>query len=157
MLNDKVYIADFGNRHVSVFQTNGEFYMSFGSDQLSRPSDVAINANNHLLDDYSHNCIYSFTLSGEYIGQFSSSGSGKGQLHCPHCLTIDLKGFFLVADTGNHRVSIFDKAGNFMHSFGSSGSGDGQFNSPRGIALSPSGDIYVSDHGNKRIQIFSDY
>ena len=158
VFNDKVYIADFGNKRISVFQTNGKFYMSFGSDRLNRPSDVAVGADNHLLvDDYYDNCIYSFTLGGDYIGKFGSSGSGRGQLYHPHCLTTDLEGFILVADTGNHRVSIFDKAGSFIYFFGSSGSGSGQFNSPRGIALGPSGDIYVSDYGNKRIQVFSDY
>ena len=88
VFNDKVYIADFGNRRVSVFQTNGKFYMSFGSDRLNRPSDVAVGADNHLLvDDYHDNCIYSFTLGGDYIGKFGSPGSGRGQLYHPHRLT----------------------------------------------------------------------
>ena len=31
---DKVYVADYGNKLISVFQTNGKFCISFGSAQL---------------------------------------------------------------------------------------------------------------------------
>ena len=67
----------------------------------------------------------------------------------------DESGLILVADTGNHRVSIFDKEGSCVHCFGSPGLEDGQFSHPRGIAISPNGSIYVSDSHNKRIQVFS--
>ena len=158
VFDDKLYIADFGNKRISVFQVNGKFCTSFGSDQLRRPSYVAVSIDNHLLiDDYGDSCIYIFTLDGDFIRKIGSPGSGRGQLNHPHCLTTDLNDLILIADTGNNRISIFNKDGNFVHCFGSLGSGNGQFSSPRGIALSPSGNIYVSDFGNKRIQIFSDY
>ena len=156
--NDKVYIADFSNKRISVFQTNGKFCISFGSDQLGAPTDVTVNANNHLLvADCSNSCIYTYTLDGHYVGKFGTPGSGRGQLSYPHSLTTDLNGFIIVADSYNHRVSIFDKEGSCIHCFGSSGSANGQFRYPYGIAVSPNGSIYVSDSDNKRIQIFSNY
>ena len=152
---DNVYIADCGNKRISVFQTNGKFCISFGSDQLGGPSDVAVSANNHLLiADYSRSCIYTFTLNGHYVGKFGTKGSGRGQLNGPYSLTTDLYGFIIVADTYNNRVQIFDKDGNCINCFGSSGSRDGEFNYPYGIALSTNGNIYVSDTNNGRIQIF---
>ena len=156
--NDKVYIADYNNKRISVFQTNGKFCISFGSDQLGNPTDVTVNANNHLLvADYRSSCIYTYTLDGHYVGKFGTSGSGRGQLNSPYSLTTDLNGFIIVADTCNNRVSIFDKEGSCFHCFGSGGSANGQFSTPVGIAVSPNGSIYVSDHNNKRIQIFSNY
>ena len=156
--NDKVYIADYGNKRISVFQTDGKFSISFGSDQLGGPTDVTVSANNHLLvADYSNGCIYTYTLNGRYVGKFGTPGSGRGQLNGPRSLTTDLNGFIIVADTFNHRVSIFDKDHNYIHCFGSYGTANGQFDHPYGIAVSPNGSIYVSDHYNKRIQIFSDF
>ena len=156
--NNKVYIADYNNKRISVFQTNGKFCISFGSDQLGGPTDVTVNANNHLLvADYSNSCIYTYTLDGHYVGKFDTPGSGRGQLGGPYGLTTDLNGFIIVADTSNNRVSIFDNNGSCFHCFGSSGSANGQFSSPVGIAVSPNGSIYISDSGNKRIQIFSNY
>ena len=98
--------------------------------------------------------FYTFTLDGHYVGKFGTPGCGSGQLKHPYSLTTDLNGFIIVADSGNHRISIFDKDGNYIHCFGSNGSVNGQFSYPDGIALSPDGSMYVSDTWNKRIQIF---
>ena len=154
--NGKVYISDCRNKRISVFQTDGVFLHTIGSGQLGSPHDVAVNGNNQLLVvDYRHNCIYTFTLDGDYVGKFSTRGSGTGQLYNPHGVAVDLYGFILVADTYNHRVSIFDKDGNYINCFGSKGSAIGQFQYSYGIAVSPNGNIYVSDPINQRIQIFS--
>ena len=156
--NDMVHIADYHNKHVSVFQTNGQFYDIFGSDVLGYPTDVAVGADKYLVvAGCGPHCIYTFTLDGHYIGKFGTKGSGRCEFNDPQGVTSDLNGFIIVADTSNHRVAIFDKDGNCIHCFGSNGSANGQFNCPYGIALSPNGNIYVSDIDNKRIQIFSNY
>ena len=155
---DKVYVAEFSNKRISVFQADGKFCTSFGSAHLSVPCDVAVSGDNHLLVvDYINSCIYTFTLDGHYIGKFGTQRSGWGQLNHPFGLATDLNGFIIVADSNNQRVSIFEKNGNCIHCFGSNGFADGQFSNPCGIALSPNGSIYVSDTNNKRIQIFSSY
>ena len=154
--NGKAYISDSSNSRISVFQTDGKFLHTFGSGQLSMPYDVAVNGNNQLLVvDWTHNCIYTFTLDGDYVGKFGTSGTDLGQLTNPCGVSVDLYGFILVADTYNHRVSIFDKDGNYINCFGSKGSAIGKLRYPYGIAVSANGNIYVSDIDNKRIQVFS--
>ena len=154
--NHKVYVTDCENHRISVFQTDGKFHHTIGSGQLSSPYDVTVNGNNQVLvADYGHHCIYTFTLDGDYVGKFSTRGTGRGQLYRPYGVTVDLYGFILVADTENHRVSIFDQNNNFVHCFGSKGSAIGQFQRPYGIAVSANGNVYISDRDNKRIQVFS--
>ena len=156
--NDKVYIADYHNKRVSVFQTNGQFYNTIGSNILGKLEDVAISADKYLVvAGYNPDCIYTFILDGHYIGKFGTKGSGRREFDDPYGIIGDSYGFIIVVDSNNHRVSIFDKHHHCIHCFGSNGSANGQFNCPRGIALSPNGSIYVSDHCNKRIQIFSNY
>ena len=156
--NNKVFVTENNNHRISVFHINGHFSHIIGKGQLGEPYDVTVNTNNQLLvADYSHHCIYTFTLDGNYVSKFASYGSDKGQLCEPCSLTTDLYGFILVADTCNHRMSIFNKDGKFIYCFKSSGSDDGKFNLPFGIAISPNGNIYVSDHCNNRVQIFSTY
>ena len=156
--NNKVFVTEYSNHHISVFHTNGQLSDIIGKEQLGQPYDVTVNTNNQLLvADYSHHCIYTFTLDGNYVNKFASPGSERGQLNIPCSLTTDLYGFILVADTGNHCISIFNKDGKFIHCFGSGGSDDGKFNNPYGIATSPNGKIYVSDYYNSRVQIFSTY
>ena len=156
--NNNVFVTEQGNHRVLLYHTNGEFSHIIGKIQLGNPVDAIFNANNQLLvADYSHHCIYTFTLGGNYVSKFATQGSARGQLSHPISLTIDLHGFILVAESSNHRVSIFNKDGKFIHYFGCEGSDDGNFNNPRGIALSPNGNIYVTDANNKRVQIFFTY
>ena len=152
--NNKIFITEQNNHRISVFHTDGQF--SHIIREFGDPTDVTVNTNNHLLVvDRARNCIYTFTLDGNYLSKFSESGSSWGQLLNPCSLTTDLYGFILVTEWDNHRVSIFNKDGKFIHCFGSKGSDDGEFNAPYGIALSPNGNIYVVDCNNKRVQIFS--
>ena len=155
---DKVYIADYSNKRVSVFQTNGQFYTTIGSDVLGKLEDVAVSADKYLIvAGYNPDCIYTFRLDGYYLGKFGTKGSGRCEFNDPYGIICDSNGFIIVADSGNHRVSIFDKDHNCIHCFGSNGTANGQFRCPRGIAVSPNGSIYVTDYGNKRIQIFSNF
>ena len=156
--NGKVYVADYSNGRISVFLTNGTFHQIIGKQQLRSPHDVAITSNDELLVvDCTHNFIYRFTVDGDFIGKFSSSGADKGQLDSPYSIVADPNDFILVADSSNDRVSVFDRYGHHIHSFGTTGTGLGEFARPYGVAVNRKGDIYVSDHNNKRIQIFSDW
>ena len=156
---DKVYIAESGNKHISVFQTNnGQFYDTFGCDVLGRSKDVAISTDKYLVvAGQEPDCICTFTLDGHYVGKFGTPGSDIGAFNSPYGIISDVDGSIMVADTSNHRVSIFDNNGKYIHHFGFNGSANGQFNNPHGIALGPDGSIYVSDFSNKRIQVFSNY
>ena len=108
--DDKLYVADKGNKRIAVF--SGQFCFTIRSDHLTSPCDVAISPDNELLvADCDTHSICKFTLGGRYLGKFATRGSGRGQLDKPHGLTTDLNGFILVADAGNCRVSIFDKHG----------------------------------------------
>ena len=49
-----------------MFQYNGQFCISFGSDQLGNPYDVVVNVNNQLVvADGGRHCIVTFTLDGQ--------------------------------------------------------------------------------------------
>ena len=74
-----------------------------------------------------HHCISIFTIDGNYLNKIGTQGSDRGLLIKPSCLCVDLYGFILVAEYGNHRVSTFDKDGVFIHSFESSGFSAGHF------------------------------
>ena len=153
--NGKLYVAEWGNHCISVFQLDGQFSHIVGSGHLSNPYYIAVSTNDQLLvTNKGHHCISIFTLDGNYVGKFGTQDTGRGQLSCPCGIAANMYGFIVVTDYDNDCVSIFNQDGVFVHSFGSKGSSHGQFSSPYGIAINPTGDIYVSDYG-KRIQIFS--
>jgi len=158
--HNKVYIADRLNHCISVYQTDGTYCFSFGSQgsgpgQFQFPWDVAVTTDNILLvADSEGHCIQSFQLDGTFINKFGTEGSDKGQLNFPSSLTVDSNEVILVTEANNNRLSIFDKHYNYIHSFGSEGTGNNQFDEPFGIAIAPNGSIYISDSGNKRISVY---
>ena len=156
--NGKVYVADGGNKRISVFCTNGKFQRIVGSGQLANPYEVAVSGNNRLLvaDHANHadHCICIFTLDGDYVGKFGAYGPGEGQLKHPYGLAVGLHGYIFIADTYNHRVSIFNKHFKFLYSFGSKGSDIGEFQRPYAIDITASGKVYIGDYMSKMIQIY---
>ena len=129
-----------------MFQLDGQFYCIIGSGLLTRPWDVTVSSDGHLLvtDSRSHS-IFSFTLDGAYVGRFD-----KGQLSGPIGLTIDIHGFVLVADNSNHHVTVFDQDGVCVCHFGY----DSEDHYFYGIAVSPNGNVYTADSENWKIRIF---
>ena len=147
----QVYVADYNAGHIVVFQKNGFFGKIIGKKHFKTPYDVAVSRKNELLvADSGHRCIFTVTISGDYVSRFEIGSANS----FPRCLAVGIHGFFVVSDSAQHCVSIFDKEGKLIYRFGSEGKEKGQFQSPYGVAISHSGQIYVADHHNCRIQIF---
>ncbi|XP_065897633.1 E3 ubiquitin-protein ligase TRIM71-like isoform X2 [Dysidea avara] len=160
--DNKVYVANTGNKCISVFQCDGQFCASFGSYHLSQPSDVVVNVNNQVLVTDSSRCrICIFTLDGTFERSFGPSIPNDTNLRTPCSLATDKYGFIFVIDGGKFVtdsqccVVVLDQHGNFIHSFGFCDSFMGMSNYCYGIAVSLDGSIYVSDRSNKKIHIFS--
>ena len=82
---DRLYVAEYSNNRISVFQLDGQFCCIIGSGQLRNPYDVTVSGNGHLLvTNYKSNCITCFTLDGTCVGRFD-----KGQLSYPIGLTTE--------------------------------------------------------------------
>lgn len=157
--DDVVYVADTGNRRITVFKTSGMSCNSFGSEHLRKPYDVAVLRDKLFVADFELHCIHIFTLDGRFVKNFGTRGNKVNQMNCLYGLTTylnGLEGYIIVADTTNNRVQIFrDDDFQCIRYFGSYGSEKGQFDSLCGVAVSPHGRIYVTDRYNKRIQIFT--
>jgi len=155
--NERLYVADSNNKCISVFLSNGCFYLSFGSEVLGQPTDVAVDINGQLLvGDSLNRCVCVFRLDGFFVRKFGTQ-LGKNEFYSIRGLAVNLYGFLFVTDSLKHCVVVFDKYENYVHCFGVYGSGKGQFKTPSDVSISPNGSVYVVDCGNCRLQIFSNY
>ena len=68
----------------------------------------------------------------------------------PWGVAVDKKEQLIVAEFGNHCISVYDKEGKKVRSFGSLGTKEGQFTYPRGVAVTNDDYILVTD--NHRLQ-----
>ena len=155
-----LYVADYGNNRIQVFDTNGNFVNQWGSSgsengEFDCPNDVAIDSEGNVyITDSGNNRIQKFTSGGDFILQWGANGNGDGEFIYPMGIEVDDNDSIYVTDFGNARVQKFDKNGNYISQFGSEGSQQGQLMAPYGIAITNDGNLIVTDQ-NHRIQEFT--
>jgi sugar lactone lactonase YvrE len=83
----------------------------------------------------------------------SRPGSAAVSLREPRGIAVSPAGWFVVADTFNHRLLWYSDDGRCLDVVGSEGSGPREFHEPSGIALAGDGSLAVADTWNGRIQV----
>ena len=143
--------ADIGHQ-VIKFNGEGEILMTLGQrgiggngpDLLHSPNDVVIDPGDgdvFIVDSHRrgmNNRIVHYTAEGEFIKEWGSKGSQKGQLSEPHTIAMDSKGRLFVGDRENNRIQIFSQEGEFIDEWR-------QFGRPSGIFITSDDRIYVAD------------
>ncbi|MFO1417928.1 MAG: SMP-30/gluconolactonase/LRE family protein [Methylotetracoccus sp.] len=177
----QVYVADYSNNRVQVFNANGGFLRKWGvygngdsrfqplsstvppfpQGHFYGPVNLAIDpCGDVFVSDYNNDRIQLFRSDGTFVTTWGWKGRGAGQLDSPRAISIDYRGRVLVADRDNSRIQLFDPSTTdrthlFSLKWGSQGTGDGLFSSPTGVAVdATNGDVYVADTNNGRIQVF---
>jgi hypothetical protein len=149
-----VYVSDWLNNRISVFNPQGAFLRAFGYNVIAfGGAEICTNA-----------C------------QAGQPGGAAGQLNFARGLTVDAEGTVYVGDSENDRITVFDSAGNFLRAFGydvvPGGSGGlevcttscqsgvgggsaGQLDSPQDAAVDSQGNLYVPEFWNTRVSVFT--
>ena len=139
-------------------------FFAMGGRGFNNPMDVALGRNDILYvinrggseDTIGMNSkgVTVCTVSGEFVGRFSSGGVGDGQMIWPVSIALDEDQNIYICDEFLQRVSIFNSEWEFVDKWGVRGSGKGEFDGPAGIAFQD-GDLLVADAHNSRIQRYS--
>jgi DNA-binding beta-propeller fold protein YncE len=110
--HDRIYVADFDNNRIQVFDENGEVLKSFGSKgnvpaQFDKPSDVAIDENDFLyVADQGNNRVQIFDAEGNYLTSFGSIGNGPSSF--PELTGVAAHaGKIYVANEGQDQIKVF--------------------------------------------------
>jgi len=156
-----IYVSDWGNHRIQVFDCNGQWRQSIGSygsnnGQFEYPMGIAFNSENHLIvADNDNHRIQVFDENLQFLRSFGSRGNRSGQLRGCRGIAVDNDDNIILTDF-NYRVQIFDKHGNWKQTIGEKGSCDGAFNGPCSVDVCKiDGRIFVSDEYNYCVQVFS--
>jgi DNA-binding beta-propeller fold protein YncE len=151
-----IYVVDSALRKVCVFDKNGQFIFSFGSERFTRPSGIAYRRDDETVyvTDAARHAIDVFTKGGKFIQQIGSRGLSPGMFNFPTHVWIDGRGNLYVSDTLNYRIQVFTRDRQFLTTFGRQGDRPGNFAHPCGVATDASGNIYVTDRQFENVQIF---
>ena len=91
----------------------------------------------------------------EFLGEFSTYGSGDGQLIWPAGISADKRGNLYITDEWLNRVSVFDKEGSFLHHWNTVQNGDSQPNGASGIAIDSDETLYITDGRSHKVRKFT--
>lgn len=166
-----VYVADFRNDQIQVFDSEGGFLRRFpdpakptgkggsGSDGTGiAVTDVAVKDGKVYATDAFQ--VFVFTTEGELLTQFGKPGSAPGDLDHPNGIAVADDGTIYVADSNHNRVTAFSPEGAPLWNVGAPidfagrGSEEG-LGLPRGIAVMSDGTIVVADAFNFEIVLIS--
>jgi predicted membrane-bound mannosyltransferase/DNA-binding beta-propeller fold protein YncE len=163
---NRVYVADTGNKRVRVYDGQGTWLYDIGqggSDQgqLDEPVGLAINSetNEIYVADTWNRRIQVFDLSGGFLRSWAvQAWSATRDTGSRPYLTLDKNGTHLfVADPDAARILVYDTNGNPTVSFGNQNSAptsSNEFAALGGITAASDGNIFVVDSGSGRILRF---
>lgn len=148
------YVADIGRKQVIVFDENDNYLDAFGSEDLGKPTDVAIYQDKLFVCDAEKHIIRVWNKKDG--APLYNIGGGKDgiEFSLPTNIAIDQKGDLYVSDQAG-RVWHIDKEGKLVKTFGSLGDAVGQFARPKGIDVDREGRIYVVDAAFEKVQLFN--
>ena len=159
--NGRVYVADYANHRIQVFDTKGNYITKWGTygeenGQIHKASALTVvpSGNIYLSDQFNYR-IQEFTSNGTFVTTWGTQGEGDGQFLHPHVPGVDSKSNIYVSDRDLANVQKFTKDGKFIMKWAEEGSEDGQLSKPESVIIDSHDNIYVADYGNHRIQKFT--
>lgn len=122
---ESLYLTDYDNGTVVKTSLQGEVLLRLAPPSLPdvysvekpyRPTDVAVLPDGRILvsDGYGQNLVHVYQSDGTYEKSWGTTGSERGQLICPHGISVKGNGDdaeIYIADRGNHRIQVFTLEG----------------------------------------------
>ena len=156
-----IYVADYGNHQIQVFDVNGNFLRKWGGygtepGRFMGPSGVHVSADNKVyVSEMEGDRVQVFDLLGKPLRAIGPFNNTQGQMGEASDVTTDSAGNIYVSDHQFHWIMVFAPNGTYLRQWGSYGSADGQFNYPQSLCFLPGDKIAVADTENHRVQIFN--
>ncbi|KAI6647687.1 NHL repeat containing protein [Oopsacas minuta] len=118
-----IYVADYENSCVKVFDCNGKIMLKFGDEdgegKMFCPVGLAI-CRNRILISQSSDCILNYQVNGEFISRIGIPGERELEFDFPPGLTFDeSNGEVYICDSNNDRIQILSKELTYKTEFGS--------------------------------------
>ena len=154
-----VYIVDGGNHRVVVFDHQGKYLFTVGSEgerngQFRSPVGIDVGEDGRIyVADKDNHRIQIFSKDGKYLKSFQIKS--EGELARPVDVAVGTEADEIyVTGNNNHKVMVFSEKGQLKREWGGSGQESGDFRYPGTIAFLQDARVAVVDILNTRIQIF---
>ena len=147
-----IYVADFRNHCVKVFDKTAEYLSKFGDGKgegkMSDPRGLLIRGNRVFVSH--NNCILVYELDGKFVSRIGTAGSGELQFSEPWGLSTDeSNNDIYICDCFNNRVQIISENLQYKSQFGKDA-----LHYPLDITLYKD-NIFVLDRSNPCLHIYN--
>lgn len=151
-----LYVADTKLKKIVVYDVEGNFKQTYGSDYDMKPVDVAVDDRRlYVLDISRHKILVFNKKSGKLIEAFGhDSENPTERLSLPTNMSLTEQGLFYVANAGSGSIVKLDRDGHVLGTFGQMGDGLGQFGRPKGVATDSKKRFYAVDVSHQNVQLF---
>ena len=149
----RVYLSDWGNSRVQVFDSAGQFLHQIGArgtglSEMTNPTGVAIGPQGDLwVMDRGNNRIQRFTPDGTFVQLWTRAG--REFFKEPTNIAFDREGNWWVSEWVGHRVRQFSPDGELLFELA-----PGTFRGPHGLLFDSTGALYVADTFNGVVRKF---
>ncbi|MFA5032339.1 MAG: 6-bladed beta-propeller [bacterium] len=151
---DTLWVVDWTNHQVKMFNTAGVLLGTIGANTLKAPKYVAVDSSCVYVTDASTafdeiHKIYVFNKNGTIKDTIGGKGSGEnseGKFYYPTGIAVDT-GFIYVVDSFNKRIQKFTKTGTYVSKWGISAEA-------MGMKIYDN-ELYVAFHKGDAVQVFS--
>ena len=154
----KIYVADFLNQCVKVFDSSGKILFKFGDSdgegKISTPRGLVISGDRILVSNYDstakyiHNILV-YQLNGCFVSKIGKYGNGKIEFNYPCGLACnESNGDIYICDSCNNRIQILFKLLQFKSQFGGN-----RLKRPRDVKLSEEY-IFILDMSNPCMHLY---
>ena len=153
-----IYIVDGGNHRVVVFDHEGEYQYTIGSEgegpgQFNGPVGIDAGADGRIyVADLGNYRIQIFDVEGTFLSSFQVKS--EGELIHPVDVAAGGGNEVFVTGNDNHKVMVFTPYGQLIREWGGSGLDQGKFRYPATLTFLRDARIAVVDVLNTRLQIF---
>jgi DNA-binding beta-propeller fold protein YncE len=156
----RVFVADTGNKHIVIFDAQGQYITQFGVPglglgELDEPVALAIDVfgNVYVTDTWNQRVqVFAPDTSGLYytgIAEWLLDGWYGNSLDNKPFITVDLQGYVSVTDPELCRVLTFSPVGDPVRVW--DGCSSGVFTIPSGIVSDGVGGLWISDAANGKL------
>ena len=129
VLNEFVYICNFGHNRIEVLKLDLTFVKNFGKDKLTYPEDIKLFKNQIFVLVQLNSTIHTFNTEHNYLRSIHFTGL-QSQISNAFFFTIDNNGNFIVSDYEAGCLKVFNPSGECVETLG-----EGFLFLPLGLAM----------------------
>jgi DNA-binding beta-propeller fold protein YncE len=119
---DEIYVLEYSNKRVSVFDLQGVHLRHWGdpgteAHQIYLAKQLTVTPEGFVyITDHERDIVQKFTLDGVFVLSWGGTGTADDQFDQPDGITFDADGDIWVVDRINNALKEFDADGNFLSS-----------------------------------------